>query len=74
MNDIGCDGFIITSEVKNLIKAMTAYKESDRPEWNDLFNHKFFARYISGTELNSRLTFDRGMTMIKSEDFNQQIP
>lgn len=45
MIDISYDGFIVTEEVKKLVKAMTAYKENDRPEWNDLFNHKFFVNY-----------------------------
>ncbi len=47
MNDISYDGFVVTEEVKQLIKSMIAYKESERPEWTDLFNHKFFAPFLN---------------------------
>lgn len=68
-NDVGADGFIVTDEVKNLMKAMMAYDEHDRPEWKDLFEHRFFAKYIGtkiDTQSRSRLSFDRGMTLIQS--------
>jgi hypothetical protein len=51
-NDVGTDGFIVTDEVKNLMKVMMAYDEQDRPEWKDLFEHKFFAKYI-GTKIDA---------------------
>ncbi len=54
---------------------MLKYNEEDRPDWKDLFSHRFFAKYIRAkNEPQNRLSFDRGMTMIQSEDFNQQIP
>ncbi len=56
---------------------MMAYDEHDRPDWKDLFSHRFFAKYIGvniESQNKSRLSFDRGMTFIQSEDFNQQIP
>ena len=43
--DMGNDGFIVTDEVKNLMKAMMTYDEENRPDWNDLFTHRFFAKY-----------------------------
>ena len=46
MNDFGIDGFIISEDVKKLIRLMLAYDEAKRPDWNDLFNHSFFKHFL----------------------------